>query len=56
MHKSYKCLDRFTGRIYIPRDVVFDESLFFLMLLQPLRTILLLFMKLSLSFIRTCYE
>jgi hypothetical protein len=28
MHKSYKCLDRSTGRIYISRDVVFDEHLF----------------------------
>ena len=28
MHKSYKCLDRSTGRIYISRDVVFDETVF----------------------------
>jgi hypothetical protein len=28
MHKGYKCLDRATGRIYISRDVVFDEPLF----------------------------
>jgi hypothetical protein len=28
MHKGYKCLDRTTGRIYISRDVVFDESVF----------------------------
>jgi histone deacetylase 1/2 len=27
-HKGYKCLDRATGRIYISRDVVFDESVF----------------------------
>jgi histone deacetylase 1/2 len=28
MHKGYKCLDRSTGRIYISRDVVFDEKVF----------------------------
>ena len=28
MHKGYKCLDRSNGRIYISRDVVFDEHLF----------------------------
>jgi hypothetical protein len=28
MHKGYKCLDRSTGRIYISRDVVFDETIF----------------------------
>jgi histone deacetylase 1/2 len=27
-HKGYKCLDRSTGRIYISRDVVFDERVF----------------------------
>ena len=28
MHKGYKCLYRSTGRIYISRDVIFDESVF----------------------------
>ena len=28
MHKGYKCLDRSTGRTYISRDVVFDETVF----------------------------
>jgi histone deacetylase 1/2 len=28
MHKGYKCLDRSTGRIFISRDVVFDETVF----------------------------
>lgn len=28
IHKSYKCLDKSTGRFYISRDVVFDESCF----------------------------
>jgi hypothetical protein len=28
MHKGYKCLDIFTGCIYISRDVVFDEAIF----------------------------
>jgi hypothetical protein len=27
-HKSYKCLDISTGRVYISRDVIFDESVF----------------------------
>jgi hypothetical protein len=28
MHKGYKCLDHRTGRIYISRDVIFDEAVF----------------------------
>jgi hypothetical protein len=28
IHKGYKCLDISTGRIYISRDVVFDEAIF----------------------------
>jgi hypothetical protein len=26
MHKGFKCLDISTGRLYISRDVVFDEK------------------------------
>jgi hypothetical protein len=26
LHKGYKCLDIFTGRVYISRDIVFDET------------------------------
>jgi hypothetical protein len=28
MHKGYKCLDISTGRVYISRDVIFDENIF----------------------------
>jgi hypothetical protein len=28
LHKWYKCLDISTGRVYISRDVVFDETVF----------------------------
>jgi hypothetical protein len=28
LHKGYKCLDISTGRTYISRDIVFDESVF----------------------------
>jgi hypothetical protein len=28
MHKGFKCLDVSTGRIYISRDVIFDEQVF----------------------------
>jgi hypothetical protein len=28
MHKGFKCLDISEGRIYISRDVVFDETIF----------------------------
>jgi hypothetical protein len=28
MHKGFKCLDVATGRVYISRDVIFDESVF----------------------------
>lgn len=27
-HKGFKCLDTSTGRIYISKDVVFDENVF----------------------------
>ena len=28
LHKGYKCLDVSTGRVYISRDVIFDENIF----------------------------
>lgn len=28
LHKGYKCLDMDSGRVYISRDVIFDESIF----------------------------
>jgi hypothetical protein len=28
LHKGFKCLDISTGRVYISRDVVFDETVF----------------------------
>jgi histone deacetylase 1/2 len=28
MHKGYKCLDISSGRVYISRDVIFDEAIF----------------------------
>jgi hypothetical protein len=28
LHKGYKCLDLSSGRIYISRDVIFDEKVF----------------------------
>lgn len=35
MHKGFKCLDPAEGRIYISRDVVFDESIFPFSSLRP---------------------
>ena len=35
LHKGYKCLEIATGRIYISRDVVFDETLFPFAKLHP---------------------
>jgi hypothetical protein len=35
MHKGYKCLDISTGRIYIARDVIFDEEGFPFTKLHP---------------------
>ena len=35
MHKGYKCLDIYTGRVYISRDVVFDEGVFPFLQLHP---------------------
>jgi hypothetical protein len=28
MHKGFKCLDIPTGRVYVCRDVIFDENIF----------------------------
>lgn len=35
LHKGFKCLDIASGRIYISRDVVFDESIFPFAKLNP---------------------
>jgi hypothetical protein len=35
MHKGFKCLDVSTGRVYISRDVVFDENTFPFSKLHP---------------------
>jgi hypothetical protein len=35
MHKGFKCLDPAEGRVYISRDVVFDESIFLFSSLRP---------------------
>lgn len=35
MHKGFKCVDIATGRIYISRDIIFDESIFLFAQLHP---------------------
>lgn len=35
MHKGFKCLDPSDGRVYISRDVVFDERVFLFSQLHP---------------------
>src|SRR4051812_9544025 len=35
LHKGYKCLDVATGRVYVSRDVVFDEQVFPFAKLHP---------------------
>jgi hypothetical protein len=35
MHKEFKCLDVAVGRVYISRDVVFDESVYPFSKLNP---------------------
>jgi hypothetical protein len=32
LHKGFKCLDVSSGHVYIPHDVIFDESICFLFL------------------------
>ena len=34
-HKGYKCLDTDTGRVYLSRDVIFDEQVFPFSKLHP---------------------
>jgi hypothetical protein len=31
VHRGYKCLDIATGRMYVSRDVMFDENFFFIL-------------------------
>jgi hypothetical protein len=40
LHKEYKCLDTSTGRIYISRDVVFDDTCFPLSALPPTKILI----------------
>jgi hypothetical protein len=42
LHKGVKCLDVSTGRVYISRDVVFDENIFPFAALHPNAGVLLL--------------
>jgi histone deacetylase 1/2 len=35
MHKGFKCLDPSNGRVYISRDVIFDEQVFLFASLRP---------------------
>jgi hypothetical protein len=37
LHKGFKCLDPAEGRIYISRDVIFDENIFPFFLTSPQR-------------------
>ena len=55
MQKGFKCLDISTGRVYISRDIVFDESVFPFASLHPnagalLRQEILLLPSMSPSF------
>lgn len=35
MHKGFQCLDVSSGRVYVSRDVVFDESIYHFTSLHP---------------------
>jgi hypothetical protein len=35
LHKGFKCLDPSVGRVYISRDVIFDENIFPFAYLHP---------------------
>jgi histone deacetylase 1/2 len=42
LHKGFKCLEPKTGRIYISRDVVFDETVYLFAQLKVLCLVLVI--------------